>query len=201
MDTTPGRDAFALVKARGPKLEWSYGYSVLNPPEVVTVGGRKANALRRVRVDEVSPVWRGAGLGTRTWTRSADDPARANALHERGRFARMGQRHAREAGRARTGGGRADPGRGRPAAVAAIRARGGGCDPLRIVGRGHSTTSPSESRRSGCCWTSWRCRTGPTGSSAAGGLNAAERRRLVEAMDAFAREVETPCEELALGRR
>ena len=90
MDTTPGRDAFALVKARGPKLEWSYGYSVLNPPEVVTVGGRKANALRRVRVDEVSPVWRGAGIGTRTLVaKTADDPARAIALRELVRFTKM----------------------------------------------------------------------------------------------------------------
>ena len=66
MDTSAGRDAFALVKARGARQQWSYGYDVLNPPEIVDVGGRKANALRSLRVKEVSPVWQGAGVGTRT---------------------------------------------------------------------------------------------------------------------------------------
>jgi hypothetical protein len=66
MDTTAGRDAFHVVKARGARQQWSYGYDVLNRPETVMVSGRKANALRKLRVNEASPVWRGAGLGTRT---------------------------------------------------------------------------------------------------------------------------------------
>jgi hypothetical protein len=66
METEAGRETFALIKARGVKQEWSYGFDTLNAPETVTVNGRKANALRRLKVHEVSPVWRGAGIRTRT---------------------------------------------------------------------------------------------------------------------------------------
>ena len=68
METTAGRDHFALVKARGTRQAWSYGFDVLNPRETATVGGRRANVLRRLKVHEVSPVWQGAGVNTRTLT-------------------------------------------------------------------------------------------------------------------------------------
>lgn len=61
-----GREQFELVKARGAKQEWSYDVNVLHPPETVMFQGRKANALRRLKANEVSPVWRGAGINTRT---------------------------------------------------------------------------------------------------------------------------------------
>lgn len=66
MNTTAGRDNFEVVKAMGGRQEWSYGFDVLNPPEVVTFAGRKANALRKMHVHEVSPVYEGSGINTRT---------------------------------------------------------------------------------------------------------------------------------------
>jgi len=66
LGTTAGRDHFELVKARGGRQQWSYGFDVLNRPETVTFGGRKANALRKLKVHEVSPVFEGAGIDTRT---------------------------------------------------------------------------------------------------------------------------------------
>jgi phage head maturation protease len=66
LGTTTGRDHFELVKARGARQQWSYGFDVLHRPETVTFGGRKANALRKLKVYEVSPVFQGAGVGTTT---------------------------------------------------------------------------------------------------------------------------------------
>lgn len=66
INTMAGRETFELVKARGPKQEWSYDVNVLHPPETVMFQGRKANALRKLHVNEVSPVWQGAGVDTRT---------------------------------------------------------------------------------------------------------------------------------------
>lgn len=66
LGTTAGRDHFELVKARGAAQEWSYGFDVMHKPEAVTFEGRKANALRKLKVYEVSPVFQGAGIGTAT---------------------------------------------------------------------------------------------------------------------------------------
>lgn len=66
MDTDAGREHFGVVKAMKGRQRWSYGYDVLHRPESVTFQGRKANALRRLKVHEVSPVWRAAGVNTRT---------------------------------------------------------------------------------------------------------------------------------------
>lgn len=66
MDTAAGREHFGVVKGLGARQEWSYGFDVLHKPETVSFGGRKANALRKLKVHEVSPVWEGAGIGTRT---------------------------------------------------------------------------------------------------------------------------------------
>jgi hypothetical protein len=66
MDTTAGREMFATVKAMKGRQRWSYGYDVLHKPETVTFQGRKANALRKLKVYEVSPVFRSAGVNTRT---------------------------------------------------------------------------------------------------------------------------------------
>lgn len=66
LDTTAGRDHFEVVKAMGARQEWSYGYDVLNPPETGMFDGRKANFLRKLKVHEVSPVFQGAGVNTRT---------------------------------------------------------------------------------------------------------------------------------------
>lgn len=65
MDTAHGRDTFATVKHLGPLGEWSYGYD----PVDFSFGerdGRRVRLLKRLMVHEVSPVLRGAGVGTRT---------------------------------------------------------------------------------------------------------------------------------------
>jgi hypothetical protein len=77
LETDEGRNTFNLIKARGARQEWSYGYDVLNAPETVTVGGVQARALRKLAVHEVSPVWRGAGVGTRTLSAKARREAAA----------------------------------------------------------------------------------------------------------------------------
>lgn len=66
MNTTQGRDHFEVVKAMGNKQEWSYGFDVLHAPESGSFAGRKANFLKKLKVHEVSPVFIGAGVGTRT---------------------------------------------------------------------------------------------------------------------------------------
>lgn len=68
MNTTAGRDTFEVVKAVGPRQEWSYGFDVLHAPETGTFGGRKANFLKKLKVHEGSPVFQGAGINTRTLT-------------------------------------------------------------------------------------------------------------------------------------
>jgi hypothetical protein len=66
LETTEGRNHFEVVKAMGPRQEWSYGFDVLHRPESGMFAGRKANFLRKLKVHEVSPVFQGAGIGTRT---------------------------------------------------------------------------------------------------------------------------------------
>jgi hypothetical protein len=66
MNTTAGRDTFETVKEMGARQEWSYGFDVLHAPESGMFAGRKANFLRRLKTHEASPVFIGAGVGTRT---------------------------------------------------------------------------------------------------------------------------------------
>lgn len=65
MDTTQGRDTFAVVKALGARQQWSYGYDVLDSGPGKH-DGRDVQFLRRLKVHEVSPVLIGAGVNTRT---------------------------------------------------------------------------------------------------------------------------------------
>lgn len=65
MDTTHGRDTFAVVKALGGSQQWSYGFDILDS-EDGQFDGRKARFLKRLQVHEVSPVLIGAGVNTRT---------------------------------------------------------------------------------------------------------------------------------------
>ncbi|MBP2325334.1 HK97 family phage prohead protease [Kibdelosporangium banguiense] len=65
LDTTAGKDTFAVIKAMGELQEWSYGYD----PVAFSYGekdDRPVRFLESVRVHEVSPVLRGAGVDTRT---------------------------------------------------------------------------------------------------------------------------------------
>jgi hypothetical protein len=67
MDTTDGRETFAVVKglAESGMGDWSYGFEVLES-EPGKHAGAEVKFLKRLKVFECSPVLRGAGLNTRT---------------------------------------------------------------------------------------------------------------------------------------
>ena len=65
MQTTAGRETFEVVKELGPKGEWSYGFNV-DDSERGEHEGKSVRILKKMTVHEVSPVLRGAGLGTTT---------------------------------------------------------------------------------------------------------------------------------------
>jgi hypothetical protein len=65
MDTTAGREHFAVVKALGARQEWSYGFNV-EDSEHGDFEGKSVRYLKKMAVHEVSPVMRGAGVGTQT---------------------------------------------------------------------------------------------------------------------------------------
>lgn len=65
MNTAAGRDHFEVVKALGPKQEWSYGFNV-DESSPGQFDGKSVRMLKRMSVYEVSPVMRAAGIGTRT---------------------------------------------------------------------------------------------------------------------------------------
>lgn len=65
MNTTHGRDAFETVKEVGDLQEWSYGFDVLDAGET-EIEGKSYRLLKKLKVYEVSPVIRGAGIGTYT---------------------------------------------------------------------------------------------------------------------------------------
>lgn len=65
MDTTAGRDTFAVVKEMGGLQEWSYGFDI-DEADQGERDGQMVRILRSLTVHEVSPVLLGAGVGTRT---------------------------------------------------------------------------------------------------------------------------------------
>lgn len=67
LDTADGKETFTVVKALAESGlgEWSYGYDVLEA-ESGTFGGEDVQFLKKLKVFEVSPVLRGAGVNTRT---------------------------------------------------------------------------------------------------------------------------------------
>lgn len=65
LNTTAGRDTFEVVKELGARQEWSYGFNVLES-EPGEHEGKSVRILKRMAVHEVSPVLRGAGVGTTT---------------------------------------------------------------------------------------------------------------------------------------
>ncbi len=65
LDTTAGRDTFAVIKELGGGQQWSYGYDVLDSGPG-KFDGREVKFLKRLKVHEVSPVLVGAGVNTRT---------------------------------------------------------------------------------------------------------------------------------------
>lgn len=65
MDTTHGKDTFAVVKAMGARQQWSYGFDILDAAPG-TMDGKDVQYLYKLDVHEVSPVLVGAGVNTRT---------------------------------------------------------------------------------------------------------------------------------------
>ncbi len=68
LNTEAGREEYETAKGLdelGHTQEWSYGYDTLDAMPV-QVDGRAANGLKQQSVYEVSPVLRGAGIGTHT---------------------------------------------------------------------------------------------------------------------------------------
>jgi hypothetical protein len=65
METDQGRNTYHTVKAMADLQEWSYGYVVLDGGPI-QFEGKSARELRKLDVFEVSPVLKGAGLGTAT---------------------------------------------------------------------------------------------------------------------------------------
>lgn len=74
MSTTHGRDHFETIKGLGDLGEWSFGFDILEeaaPDEEQREQGVE-RVLKRLAVHEVSPVLRGAGVGTRTLSVKCD---------------------------------------------------------------------------------------------------------------------------------
>ena len=73
LDTTHGKDAYNTVKGLGDLAEYSYGFDVIDSGNG-TLDGKAVRELRSLDVFEVSPVLRGAGLGTHTIAIKSDAP-------------------------------------------------------------------------------------------------------------------------------
>jgi hypothetical protein len=73
MNTTHGRDAFLTVKELGDLAEYSYGYAVLDSERGIK-DGQNVRFLRSLDPFEVSPVLKGAGVGTHTLAIKSDAP-------------------------------------------------------------------------------------------------------------------------------
>lgn len=65
LDTAAGLETYKTIKNVGDLQEWSYSLPEIES-EVRTIDGATVRILKKVTVNEVSPVLRGAGNGTRT---------------------------------------------------------------------------------------------------------------------------------------
>jgi hypothetical protein len=74
LETTHGRDAYETVKGLGALAEYSYGYNVIDGGPG-TFDGKRVRELRKLDVFEVSPVLKGAGVGTATLAIKSGAPA------------------------------------------------------------------------------------------------------------------------------
>lgn len=87
MGTTHGRDHFETIKGLGELGEWSFGFDVLEeaaPDEEQRQAGVR-RILKKLKVFEVSPVLRGAGVDTQTLSVKCDQcAAKAGGEEEEG---------------------------------------------------------------------------------------------------------------------
>lgn len=67
LDTEAGREHYTVVKALEDMQEWSYTFRIVDA-EPGVFEGENVRFLKRMDVLGVSPVTRGAGIGTRTTT-------------------------------------------------------------------------------------------------------------------------------------
>lgn len=76
------RDVYEVLRQRGSAQEWSYGYEVTKsrPPGRGDGGARQV--IQQLSAYEASPVWRGAGIGTRTTSVTASGDALDAATQE-----------------------------------------------------------------------------------------------------------------------
>ena len=87
-----GREVFESVKFLGDLQEWSYGYDILETGELTDElrGKGVVRVLKKIKVHEISPVLKGAGIDTHTVTvkqKDAEDFAiKGLALKEFARF-------------------------------------------------------------------------------------------------------------------
>jgi HK97 family phage prohead protease len=65
LDTDAGRDAYATVKAMADLQEWSWGFRVIDAA-FEQREDQYIRVIKRAEVFEVSPVLKGAGIGTHT---------------------------------------------------------------------------------------------------------------------------------------
>ena len=80
LDTPHGLAHYRTVKHNGGLQEWSYGFDITARSER-EVEGRMVRVLEKVRVHEVSPVMKGAGMGTHTESiKGAEEEAEAADL-------------------------------------------------------------------------------------------------------------------------
>lgn len=84
MDTIEGAETFKTIKNMGELQEYSYGFDVLDT-DTVTEDMRKQGVrrvLKKLKVYEVSPVFRGAGIATQTLAVKAVEPTPAEPTDE-----------------------------------------------------------------------------------------------------------------------
>lgn len=74
MDTTGGKDTHATLKGLGSLAEFSYGYNVLIG-EQGQFEGKRVRFLKSLDPHEVSPVLKGAGVGTHLMSIKSGAPA------------------------------------------------------------------------------------------------------------------------------
>ncbi|MGC5329786.1 hypothetical protein [Micromonospora sp. DT62] len=72
-----GRDVYEWLRHRGVDQEWSYGYDVLRSrqPNPAELRAGAQQVIQALAVHEVSPVRRGAGVGTQTLAVGTRTPA------------------------------------------------------------------------------------------------------------------------------
>lgn len=83
MNTQQGRDTFETLKSLHQEGlgEWSYGFTV-DDSEQVEVEGKSVRKIKKLSVFEVSPVLKGAGIGTRTTSVKVDGSVDVNGREE-----------------------------------------------------------------------------------------------------------------------